>query len=78
MKLTIDTENKTIKLEEQVGLKELSETLIKLFPNQEWKEYDLIPNTVVSTPWVPTNPWDTHTGTRPWWLDQPTVISYNI
>jgi hypothetical protein len=47
MKLQFDTTNKTIKVEESVNLKELTETLEKLLPNGEWKEFTLQTNTVI-------------------------------
>jgi hypothetical protein len=47
MKLQLDTNNKTIKVEEQVGLAELVEILDKLLPNGEWKEYQLQTNTTI-------------------------------
>ena len=44
MKIQLDTINKTIKIEEQVNLKELVKTLEKLLPKGLWKEFDLINN----------------------------------
>ncbi len=41
MKLQINTTEKTIKIEESVNLNDLFETLDKLFPNLEWKEFKL-------------------------------------
>ena len=48
MKIQIDTTSKTIKLEENVKLSALVETLDKFFPNQEWKEFTLETNTTIS------------------------------
>jgi hypothetical protein len=42
MKIQIDTTAKTIKLDEFVIMNDLIIELEKLFPNQEWKEYQLI------------------------------------
>ena len=39
MKLQIDTELKTITIEEKVNLGDLLDKLKKLFPNEEYKEY---------------------------------------
>jgi hypothetical protein len=53
MKLQLDTSNKTVKIEESVGLRELMDTLDRLLPNGEWKEFKLETNTVIknwSTP----------------------------
>lgn len=47
MKIQLDTENKTIKLEKDVVLSKLIETLDKLLPNGEWKEFTLETNTVI-------------------------------
>jgi hypothetical protein len=47
MKLQLDTENKTIKLEKDVVLSNLIETLEKLLPHGEWKEFTLETNTVI-------------------------------
>jgi len=41
MKLQIDTDNKTIKIEEKVNLFDLMNKLQMLFPNDTWKEYTL-------------------------------------
>lgn len=59
MKLNIDTENKTIKINETVNLKELNDTIKKLLPNN-WEEYDLIVDTIT----IPQAP-DIHK-TYPW------------
>ena len=47
MKIPLDTENKTIKLEKDVVLAKLIETLEKLLPHGEWKEFTLETNTVI-------------------------------
>ena len=47
MKIQLDTENKTIKLESEVVLSKLVETLGKLLPNGEWKKFTLQTNTVI-------------------------------
>jgi hypothetical protein len=48
MNIQIDTNTKTLKLQESVNLGEFSEILLKLFPNNEWKEYKLETNTVIN------------------------------
>lgn len=82
MKLQIDTENKTIKIDESVNLGELSEVLLKLFPKLEWKEYSLIPNTVITKECVHQpddgvrrwpSPYTPGSGT-PWWEVQPFIM----
>lgn len=47
MKIQLDTTAKTIKVEESVNLKELTDALEKLLPNGEWKEFKLETNTVI-------------------------------
>lgn len=48
MKIQLDTTLKTIKVEESVKLSKLIETLKKLLPNNEWKDFTLETNTVIS------------------------------
>lgn len=83
MKLQIDTKNKTIKVDEEVNLGELSEVLLKLFPKLEWKEYKLVPNIVIQekTLYPDTNPltpspWTTPETGRPWWQWFPDTVTY--
>ena len=47
MNIQLDIENKTIKLEKDVVLSKLIETLDKLFPNGEWKEFTLETHTII-------------------------------
>lgn len=47
MKIQLDTEKKTIKLESSVEMSKLIETLNKLFPNKEWKKFTLETNTTI-------------------------------
>jgi hypothetical protein len=47
MKIQLDTQNKTIQLEQEVVLSTLIETLEKLLPNGEWKDFTLETNTVI-------------------------------
>ena len=61
MKLNIDTENKTITINESVNLKELNDTIKKLLPN-DWKEYNLVIEQFFNVPYQPldinkTYPW---------------------
>ena len=72
MKIPLDTENKTIKLEKDVVLAKLIETLEKLLPNGEWKEFTLETNTVIhqwSNPVVIPSvmPYPGPTYPRPYW-----------
>lgn len=48
MKIQLDTENKTIKLESSVEMSKLIDTLNKLFPNKEWKKFTLETNTTIA------------------------------
>ena len=50
MKLQLDTEEKSVKIEESVNLKELYEILDKLLPNGLWNEYTIETN--VSINWT--------------------------
>lgn len=47
MKIQLDTENKTIKIEADVLLSKLVKTLESLLPNKEWEKYTLQTNTVI-------------------------------
>jgi len=49
MKIQLDTDAKTIKIEESVNLNKLYEMLDKLLPRGAWKEYSL--ESVVITNW---------------------------
>ena len=49
MKIQLDTTNKTIKVESNVKLSDLVETLDKLLPNNEWKEFELQTNVTISS-----------------------------
>lgn len=66
MKIQLDTDNKTIRLESDVLLSKLITTLNSLLPNKEWKKYMLQTNTTInnwSSPivikerYVPSYPW---------------------
>lgn len=48
MKLQLDTVNKTIKIEADIVLNELTETLEKLLPKGEWKKFTLQTNTIIN------------------------------
>lgn len=74
MKLQIDTNLKTITIEETIELGELYELLNTMFPNFEWKDYLLVPvRTIqswkdpVTIPWNP-QPWinPPYTPIYPW------------
>jgi len=47
MKIQLDTENKTIKIEGNVLLSDVIETLEKLLPKGLWKTYELQCNTTI-------------------------------
>lgn len=48
MKLQLDTDKKVIRLEDKVVLSKLIETLRRLFPNGEWKQFTLETNTTIN------------------------------
>jgi hypothetical protein len=53
MKLQIDTTNKTIKLEESIKLDTLFNTLNEMFPNNGWREFELLTNVTVQWNSIP-------------------------
>lgn len=76
MKLQLDTQNKTVKIEGTVNLEELFETLKRFLPKGEWKQFSLEANTTIEWvnpitvpyyPYYPLNPY-------PWW-DSPYRIT---
>lgn len=72
MKLQLDTNTKTIRIEESVNLGELTEMLAKILP-KDWKDYK-IETTVIQNYAAPIiierhRPYRT----LPWWECQPTV-----
>lgn len=57
MKIQINTTEKTIKVDETVSLKELTDELERFLPNGEWKEYKLdVTPVIITTPYVPYIP----------------------
>lgn len=69
MKIQLDTNTKTIKVEETVNLGELIELLKKMLPNGEWKDFGLDTQTTIN--WTP-NPIQPYQPVYPWW-DQPWI-----
>jgi len=79
MKIQLDTTNKTIKLDEDVLLSKLVETLNKLLPNKEWHKFTLQTNTVFEhwtspiyiekyiKPYEPYNTW------QPWYWSSSSI-----
>lgn len=65
MKLELDTTNKTIKINEEVNLKEFIKVIDKLLPNKIWYDYTLFTNVVINwsnpvtiiNPIRPVYPW---------------------
>ena len=60
MKFKIDTDKKEIGIEQSDNLGEFMNILEKLFPDEEWKEYKLIPCFIFTNspkPWVQKDPW---------------------
>lgn len=76
MKIQLDTENKTIKIEEEVNLNELVEMVKKLLPDGEWQIYKLEPmiqNNYLNLPTIlPIQPYNP----SPWW-EYPTITCQN-
>jgi hypothetical protein len=48
MKIQVDTITKTIKVEKEVNLFEFVEFIKKIFPDGEWKEYNLSTETIIN------------------------------
>ena len=72
MKIQIDTNAKTIKIDGNVKLSDLFDVLQKFFPNGEWEDYDLETNTVINNwgnPIIINNPY-----LYPWWYKGNTYI----
>ena len=88
MKLQLDLDNKVISLEERVNLLELYNTLERLFPQGEWKEFNIEAGITVSIksdpqpyiPYIPIFPSPTTTP-YPWWAN-PVItcdsVSYSL
>lgn len=81
MKFQIDTDKKTIKIEDNVKFSELLKNLNLLFPEGEWKEYTLLTNVIIN--WtsnpiiVNPSPYNPHPlyPTQPWWQVPNSCIS---
>jgi hypothetical protein len=85
MKLQIDTQVKTITVEESINLGELYQLLNEMFPDFVWKDYLLIPKVIenwinpITIPWqpqpwiVPYVPQSPYPGAT-WW-NQPYIVS---
>lgn len=50
MKIQLDTDNKTIKIEDSVNLGDFINYIKKILPHGEWKDFKLEVNTIIS--WV--------------------------
>jgi hypothetical protein len=74
MKLQLDTDKRTIKVEEDVVLQKLIMGLEKLFPDDEWKTYTLLTGSTITWTTYPTyiykwdqpswDPWYVTSGTN--------------
>jgi hypothetical protein len=64
MKIQLDTEKQTIKLEDSVLLSDLVKTLTRLLPNGEWKKFTLETHTVIEH-W--SSPIVIERYTKPYW-----------
>jgi hypothetical protein len=65
MKLTIDTERKIITIQQRVKITDLMQELDNLFPNKEWKDYELDTSVGSTIKWPLYHPEDTTIG-RPY------------
>jgi hypothetical protein len=68
MKIQIDTNAKTIKVEEKIKFGELVAALKALFPDGAWKEYDMIPEIIQDF----SNP--IYIRTYPYWSTSPFYV----
>ena len=75
MKLQIDTQNKTIKLAEDVKFNELIKVLNKLFPKGEWKEWTLDCNTVLTWSTYPVITYPSWQEINQWVPNQDTYVT---
>ncbi len=79
MRIQLDTNQKTIKVEESVNLDEFMKAVKKLFPNNEWKEYRLETNTIINWTYpIVYEPYKVY----PWWETNPYIspgtITYKV
>lgn len=56
MRIQLDTENKTIKIEEDASLEKLINFMQATFP-ENWKEYKVLTNTIISWTTYPQYVW---------------------
>lgn len=73
MKIQLDTDKKTIKLEDDVVLSKLIDTLESLLPNGKWKEFELQTHTTI-THW--NQPYIIRETVRPSPWEQPWITWY--
>ena len=74
MRIQLDTNEKTIRVEESVNLDEFMKAVKKLFPNNEWKEYRLETNTIINWTYpIVYEPYRVY----PWWEYIPGTVMYN-
>ena len=80
MKLQLDTTKKTIKVEESVKLVKFMDTVKKLLPNNEWKEFTLETGTTISYGSYPVyvEKWHEPWYQRPWYWCNTTVGGNNL
>ena len=81
MKLQLDTQAKTVKFEESVKLGKLFDIIQQILPNDEWKEFTLVPHSITS--WVNPiiYPWGEYPWVKPatpWYNGIPDITCYNI
>lgn len=85
MKIQLDTDQKTIRIEESVNLGELVKTLENLLPNELWKEFKL--DVTVLNNWINPIPWiiepyrPVSPITQPWityYRETPSINPYEV
>ncbi len=79
MKIQLDTENKTIKLDSNVEFRELINTLGKLLPKGAWKDFTLQTNVTINNwgnPYIIKETWPTWPG-YPWYCGTDTISMGN-
>lgn len=77
MRIQLDTDHKTIKVESTVKFSELIETLEKLLPKGLWKEFSLETNVTINS-WTSPIVIRDYTYPRPWYHTAINAIGTNV
>lgn len=89
MRITIDTNLKTLTVDHSINMKELINTLQKLLPDFAWEEYTLMPKTEGSEglypyiqprvyPWTTIGPLPITVGDEPEWIVRPGEYTFQV